>query len=77
MLDKCVICNSYSEYDEKEHIEFRIGYVEGAGQLCLICHASVKTLRWDAVQQLIDDTPNDMQLGSKVRAIKNKFKEKE
>ena len=41
MKDKCVTCGVESIYDKEEHIDFRIGYIEGAGQLCLDC--------WDKV----------------------------
>jgi hypothetical protein len=32
--DKCVICGKTSPYYINTHIDFRIGYVEGAGQGC-------------------------------------------
>lgn len=38
MKDKCVNCNKDSLYDRETHIDFRIGYIEGAGQLCLDCY---------------------------------------
>ena len=38
MKDKCVICNKESLYDKDEHIDFRIGYIQGSGQLCLGCY---------------------------------------
>ena len=38
MKDKCVTCGNKSLYDKEEHIDFRIGYIEGAGQLCLDCY---------------------------------------
>ena len=37
MKDKCVICGVDSLYDIDEHINFRIGYIKGSGQLCLNC----------------------------------------
>ena len=37
MKDKCVTCGEKSIYDTETHIDFRIGYIEGAGQLCLDC----------------------------------------
>ncbi len=37
MKDKCVICRVDSLYDIDEHINFRIGYIKGSGQLCLDC----------------------------------------
>ena len=32
--DHCVICNKTSPYKINEHIDSRIGYVEGGGQSC-------------------------------------------
>ena len=38
MKDMCVTCNKDSLYDRETHIDFRIGYIEGSGQLCLDCY---------------------------------------
>ena len=37
MKDKCVTCGVDSLFNIREHIKFRIGYIKGAGQLCLDC----------------------------------------
>ena len=37
MKDRCVTCVVDSIFDIDEHIKFRIGYIEGVGQLCLEC----------------------------------------
>ena len=34
MKDRCVTCGVDSIFDIDEHIKFRIGYIEGVGQLC-------------------------------------------
>lgn len=39
--DKCVSCKKDSLYDKETHIEFRVGYIEGAGQLCLDCYEKI------------------------------------
>ena len=41
MKDKCVTCGVESIYDKEEHIDFRVGYIEGAGQLCLDCYDNI------------------------------------
>ena len=41
MKDKCVSCGVETLYDKEEHIDFRLGYVEGAGQLCLDCYGVI------------------------------------
>jgi len=37
MKDKCVNCKRETLYDKETHVDFRLGYVEGTGQLCLDC----------------------------------------
>ena len=34
--DKCVICGRQSPYTIDTHIDYRVGYVEGAGQGCFL-----------------------------------------
>ncbi len=41
MKDKCVCCGVETLYDVETHIDFRIGYIEGCGQLCLDCYGEV------------------------------------
>ena len=41
MKDKCVFCGEESLYDKDDHIDTRIGYIEGAGQLCLDCYEEI------------------------------------
>ena len=35
--DKCVVCGCETQFDINEHIDFRMGYIDGCGQLCLEC----------------------------------------
>ncbi len=39
--DKCVSCKKESLYSKETHIDFRLGYIEGAGQLCLDCYGVI------------------------------------
>ena len=41
MKDKCVCCDIDTLYEKETHIDFRIGYIEGAGQLCLDCYGDI------------------------------------
>ena len=41
MKDKCVSCGEKSIYDREEYIDFRVGYIEGVGQLCLECYDKI------------------------------------
>ena len=41
MKDKCVSCGCKTPYEKTDHVDYRLGYVEGAGQLCLECYENV------------------------------------
>ena len=41
MKDKCVSCKKETLYDRTDHVDFRLGYVEGVGQLCLDCYEMI------------------------------------
>tara|TARA_B100000287_G_scaffold408991_1_gene435913 strand:+ start:1352 stop:1603 length:252 start_codon:yes stop_codon:yes gene_type:complete len=55
MRDKCVKCGEKSIYDKEEHIDFRIGYIEGAGQLCLDCYGEIYDLESKKVYEDMGD----------------------
>lgn len=70
--DKCVLCGAETPYDESVHIDYRYGYVEGAGQLCSGCYSRGTDRSHTTIpNNLIRNTPNDQELGSKVRLIYN------
>lgn len=37
-MDKCVICGKDTIYPKDLHIDYRLYYIEGAGQLCVDCY---------------------------------------
>ena len=41
MGDNCVTCNKETLYRIDDPIDMRIGYIEGAGQLCLDCYDEI------------------------------------
>ena len=41
MKDKCISCNKKTLYDKTDHVDTRMCYVEGAGQLCLDCYEEI------------------------------------
>ena len=41
MKEKCVVCKEKTSYNKEDHIDFRIGYIEGSGQLCLNCYNEI------------------------------------
>jgi hypothetical protein len=70
--DTCILCGVETPYEFETHVDMRIGYIEGAGQLCRACYNKGTDRSHIIVPNiLIQDTPNDQELGSKVRNIYN------
>lgn len=83
-IEQCVICGANTQYRFHDHIDTRIGYVEGAGQLCTRCWSKDNTTIEEPVGlgtpfpdrrlllvevDMIKRTPNDQELGAKVRQL--------
>jgi hypothetical protein len=71
--DVCVLCGKDSPYLQDVNVEFRIGYIEGAGQLCSLCYLSGKGEKnyFLVDEDIFKNTPNDSELGYKIRKIYN------
>lgn len=70
--DTCIICGVETPYDYDTHVDMRIGYIEGSGQLCSKCYKKGTNHSHTVIpNHVIDDTPNDQELGNKVRQIYN------
>jgi len=68
--DTCIMCGVETAYEFETHIDFRYGYVEGAGQLCKSCYDRGTERRQILVPaDMVYNTPNDQELGAKVRQI--------
>ena len=74
--DKCIMCGAETPYEYETHIDYRYGYVEGAGQCCRDCYDGKKsTPSNDHLQHFlvsyhtVKSTPNDAELGAKVREM--------
>ena len=76
-IEKCVICGVDTQYRFRTPIDFRYNYVEGAGQLCPKCGSKdEEPIALDSHRNLFTvseytvlSTPNDQELGSKVRQV--------
>ena len=67
-VEKCVLCGDDTQYHFSDHIDMRVGYIEGAGQLCQSCYNRGTSREHLAIPTyLITDTPNDQELGAKIR----------
>jgi hypothetical protein len=68
--DHCIICGVETPYDFETHIDLRIGYIEGAGQLCSKCYNRGDNRNNIVVPEwLVENTPNDQELGGKIREL--------
>lgn len=69
--EHCVICGKETPYLISTHIDYRIGYVEGVGQLCRTCtqdsHRSYANRHIAIDRSIVESTPNDFELGAKIR----------
>ena len=66
--EKCVMCGIHTAYNVSDHIDIRYGYVEGMGQLCASCYQGSSRSHIMIDHRVILDTPNDMELGKKIRS---------
>jgi hypothetical protein len=66
----CILCGKETTVDVTTHIDFRVGYIEGAGQLCTECYtkgdSSSRNLMTIPIHW-VDMYSNDSELGNKVR----------
>jgi hypothetical protein len=69
LYEKCVMCGVETTILKTTHIDFRYGYVEGAGQLCRECYLGEDRNLITINSRMILDTPNNAELGEKVRQI--------
>ena len=69
IFETCIMCGKTTDVLIDTHIDYRYGYVEGAGQCCRECYqgSSRKLITID--ERTILDTPNDFELGAKVREM--------
>jgi hypothetical protein len=67
MFETCIQCGVETDTLKTTHIDFRTGYVEGAGQLCRQCYMVSSRNLITVDERTILDTPNNEELGAKVR----------
>lgn len=69
--DLCILCGKETPYDFETHVDFRVGYIEGAGQLCIECFnkgdRSEQNRHIIIPESLIKENPNNYVLGEMVR----------
>jgi hypothetical protein len=66
--ETCILCGKETTVDINTHVDYRTGYIEGAGQLCAECYLKGTDREHITIpKRFINEYPNDMELGSKVR----------
>jgi hypothetical protein len=69
-FDHCILCGVETAYKRNTHVDMRIGYIEGAGQLCSKCFdAGTNRNNLLVPEWIITNNPNDQILGAKVREL--------
>ena len=75
MKENCATCGVETPYDFETHIDERNCYIEGVGQLCSKCFTSGTNRNHILVPEAtIINTPNNSELGAKVREIYHETK---
>jgi hypothetical protein len=69
IYETCVMCGEETTTLKTTHVDFRYGYVDGAGQLCRQCYMGENRNLITVEGRTILDTPNDAELGAKVREL--------
>ena len=69
-FEHCIVCGVETPYKRSTHVDMRHGYIEGAGQLCSKCYSGGTDRNHLAIpEHIIYNTPNDQELGAKVRQL--------
>lgn len=74
IYEECILCGMETTMLKTTHIDFRTGYIEGAGQLCRECHMKGSSNGREHInipKHYINTYPNNMELGEKVRQFYN------
>ena len=43
--DDCVVCGAVTRFKKSDHVDTRMGYMEGLGQLCSRCNYSQRVYK--------------------------------
>lgn len=70
IYEDCILCGQKTTTLKTTHVDFRTGYIEGAGQLCRDCYMKGSSESREHItipKHYIKTYPNDAELGEKVR----------
>lgn len=76
--DLCILCGKETTYDFETHIDYRVGYIEGAGQLCHSCYTNQNERELITIpKHFVKKYPNNYELGENVRSYYYRYYEDE
>ena len=70
IYEDCILCGVKTTTLKTTHVDFRTGYIEGAGQLCRECYMKGSSESREHIsipKHFVKSYPNDAELGEKVR----------
>jgi hypothetical protein len=70
IYEDCILCNAKTTTLKTTHVDFRTGYIEGAGQLCRECYMKGNSESREHIsipKHYVKSYPNDAELGERVR----------
>lgn len=70
IYEDCILCGAKTTTLKTTHVDFRTGYIEGAGQLCRECYMKGSSESREHIsipKHFVKTYPNDAELGEKVR----------
>jgi len=70
LYEDCILCGVKTTTLKTTHIDFRTGYIEGAGQLCRECYMKGSSEGREHIsipKHFIKTYSNDMELGREIR----------
>ena len=66
--DSCVLCGNQTHYELDTHIDNRVGYIEGMGQLCASCYRGTSSKNHIVVpEEYFKKYTRDTELGEQLR----------
>ena len=70
IYEQCILCGVETTTLKTTHVDFRTGYIEGAGQLCRECYMKGSSEGREHIsipKHWVKEYSNDMELGRRVR----------